>query len=45
MQLITPLIIILVVALFIYIAWYNSARQRGEKGGNACVCDIVTMTR
>ena len=32
MQLITPLIIILVVALFIYIAWYNSARQKGVRG-------------
>lgn len=32
MQLITPLIIILVVALFVYIAWYNSARQKGERG-------------
>jgi len=32
MQLITPLIIILVVALFIYIAWYNSARQKGKRG-------------
>jgi len=40
MQLITPLIIILVVAFFVYIAWCNSARQKGEMG-NVCVCDIV----
>ena len=32
MQLITPLIIILVVALFIYLAWYNSAKQKGKRG-------------
>lgn len=32
MQLTTPLIIILVVALFIYLAWYNSAKQKGKRG-------------
>lgn len=32
MQLITPLIIILVVALFIYLARYNSAKQKGKRG-------------
>lgn len=32
MPLITPLIIILVVALFIYLAWYNSAKQKGKRG-------------
>ena len=32
MQLITPLIIILVVALFSYLAWYNSAKQKGKRG-------------
>jgi len=32
MQLITPLIIILVVVLFIYLAWYNSAKQKGKRG-------------
>ena len=32
MPLITPLIIILVVALFIYLAWYNTARQKGKRG-------------
>lgn len=32
MLLITPLIIILVGALFIYLAWYNSVRQKGERG-------------
>ena len=32
MPLITPLIIILVVALFIFLAWYNSARQKGKRG-------------
>ena len=32
MQLITPLIIILVVALFIYLALYNSAKQKGKRG-------------
>lgn len=32
MQLITPLIIILVIALFIYLAWYNSAKQKGKRG-------------
>ena len=26
------LIIILVVALFIYLAWYNSAKQKGKRG-------------
>lgn len=32
MQLITPLMIILVVVLFIYLAWYNSAKQKGKRG-------------
>lgn len=32
MQFITPLIIILIVVLFIYLAWYNSARQKGKRG-------------
>lgn len=32
MHFIIPLIIILFVALFIYIAWYNSARQKGKRG-------------
>ena len=32
MQLITPLIIILIVVLFIYLAWYNSAKQKGKRG-------------
>ena len=32
MQLITPLIIILAIALFIYLAWYNSAKQKGKRG-------------
>ena len=32
MQLITPLIIILIIVLFIYLAWYNSAKQKGKRG-------------
>ena len=32
MQLITPLIIIVCVALFVYFAWYNSAKQKGKRG-------------
>ena len=32
MQLITPLIIILIVVLFVYLAWYNSAKQKGKRG-------------
>ena len=32
MELIFPLIIILIVALFIYLAWYNSSRQKGKRG-------------
>ena len=32
MQLVTPLIIILIIVLFIYLAWYNSARQKGKRG-------------
>ena len=32
MQLITPLIFILFIALAIYLAWYNSARQKGKRG-------------
>ena len=32
MLLTTSLIIILVVTLFIYLAWYNSARQKGKRG-------------
>ena len=32
MQVITPLIIIFIIALAIYLAWYNSARQKGKRG-------------
>lgn len=32
MHLVTPLVIILVVVLFIYHAWYNSAKQKGKRG-------------
>jgi hypothetical protein len=32
MQLITHLIIIVCVALFVYFAWYNSAKQKGKRG-------------
>ena len=32
MQLMTSLIIILVIALFAYLAWYNSAKQKGKRG-------------
>ncbi len=32
MQFITPLIFILFIALAIYFAWYNSARQKGKRG-------------
>lgn len=32
MQLITPLMIILIVVLFVYLAWYNSAKQKGKRG-------------
>lgn len=32
MQLITPLIIILIVVLFVYLARYNSAKQKGKRG-------------
>lgn len=32
MLLITPLIFILFIALVIYLAWYNSARQKGKRG-------------
>lgn len=32
MQLITPLIILLIVVLFVYLAWYNSAKQKGKRG-------------
>jgi hypothetical protein len=32
MHLIISLIILLVIVLFIYLAWYNSARQKGKRG-------------
>lgn len=32
MQFITSLIIIVFIALFVYLAWYNSARQKGKRG-------------
>jgi hypothetical protein len=32
MQFLTPLIIILIVVLFVYLAWYNSAKQKGKRG-------------
>jgi len=32
MQLITPLIIILIFVLFVYLAWYNSPKQKGKRG-------------
>lgn len=32
MHFITPLIFILFIALAIYLAWYNSARQKGKRG-------------
>ena len=32
MQLMTSLIIIFFIALFVYLAWYNSARQKGKRG-------------
>lgn len=32
MQFITPLIFVLFIALAIYLAWYNSARQKGKRG-------------
>lgn len=32
MQLITPLIIILIVVLFVYLVWYDSAKQKGKRG-------------
>lgn len=32
MPLITPLLIVLIIALSIYLAWYNSAKQKGMRG-------------
>ena len=42
MQLVTPLIIILIIVLFIYLAWYNSARQKGKRG-EMCVSAILSQ--
>ncbi len=41
MQFITPLIFILIIALVIYLAWYNSARQKGKRG-EMRVCSILS---
>ena len=43
MQFIIPLIFILLIALTIYLAWYNSAKQKGKRG-EMHVFSILSVT-